>query len=539
MKYFRHFKMRYLIVFLCFTISPLCSEIPASSLKYMPPMDVIYHPVSTQNSEAQKSFDRGLTYIFAFNHDIAFRLFEKAAQLDPNLAMAFWGMALALGQNINDDVTPENEIKCYNYIQQALKLAPKASPSEQNYISALSVRYTNDPKADLIPLRFKYRDAMRKLVQAYPEDLDASTLFAESILDVDPWKWWTSHGKPKEGINEAVDILESVLKRNPYHIGANHYYIHAFEESTQPERALMSAHRLERLLPESGHLLHMPCHIFMLVGDYESALKTNTKAIEQDREYMRKNGIMNGGYPLHYLPHNLYVMARIYMLMEDYPNAIKTSFELTQLIEPYLEAMPHLASRMIVPMEIYLYFHKWEEILAYNMPTENPTAQSYWHYSRAVAYIAMGDLASAEKEKELMLNYMKKLKPENTMANSTASEVMNLAEVMLEASFAQAQKKSAEYIDILKKGIKIQENLAYNEPPPWYVPVEQILGFALLEQRQYIEAEKAFKNTLNKLQRNGRALYGLWMSLKGQGRTIDAYWVEREMMAASRNMSQN
>lgn len=205
--------------------------------------------------------------------------------------MAYWGMALALGQNINEDVTPEREIKAYNYIQQAIKLSPKSSPNEQDYISVLAVRYTNDPKADFIPLRFLYRDAMKKLVQKYPEDLDAASMYVESILALDPWIWWTTDGKPKAGTKEAIDVLEFVLQRNPDHIGANHYYIHAWEESPFPERALMSAHRLEYLLPESGHLLHMPCHIFILVGDYESALKTNQKAIAQDRNYIENLGL--------------------------------------------------------------------------------------------------------------------------------------------------------------------------------------------------------------------------------------------------------
>lgn len=516
-----------------FTPLALLGKIPEESLKIMPPMNVIYHPVSTNNMEAQKHFDRGLTYIFAFNHDIAFREFEIASKLDPNLAMAYWGMALALGQNVNEDVTPQNEIRCYNYIQQAFKLAPNASASEQKYISALAVRYTNDPSADLIPLRFKYRDAMKNLVEAYPEDLDAAAMYAESILDLDPWKWWTTDGKPREGTFDAIDALEFILMRDPDHIGANHYYIHAWEESPFPERALMSAHRLQYLLPESGHLVHMSCHIFLPVGDYKSALKASLNAIAQDKEYTSKVGMTAGTYPHHYLSHNTYVLTRTYMLMEDYDNAIKYALEASKFVEPFYETMPHLVYFANVPLEVYLYFSKWKEILQYPLKAKTAGAEAYWHFSRATAYASLGDLDSAQREKNLMILSQKQIKPTEEIAKNPAANVLELAAVMLDAALAQAQKNPSAYIDYLKKGIELQDRLNYDEPPAWYIPVRQVLGFALLQQQQYVEAEAAFLKTLKTLQRNGRTLSGLAQSLKGQGRDADAYWVEREMKAAS------
>lgn len=530
-----HFLQILFVSIFCVTIIPLFGEIPPSSLKLMPAMDVIYHPVSTKNPDAQKSFDRGLTYIFAFNHDISFHEFEKASKLDPDLAMAYWGMALALGQNVNEDVTPEREIRCYNYIQKAKLLSSKASRSEQDYISALATRYSNDPNIDLVSLRSPYRDAMKKLVQTYPEDLDAASMYAESILDLDPWKWWSLDGKPLAGTMEAIDVLDFVLMRNPEHIGANHYYVHAFEESPFPARALMSAHRLTYLLPEAGHLLHMPTHIFLLVGDYESALRTSKNAISQDRSYYEKYGMSNGTYPLHYLTHNLYVLARTYMLMEDYQNALNTSFELINFIEPHLEEMPDMGSRLMIPFEIYLYFHKWKEILEYSFKSKNAFAESYWHYSRAVAYASLGDIESAQKEKELMLQSRQRIKLTDEIANNQAGNVIDLATILLDSTVAKAQKKYTESIDYLKKAVKAQDGLFYDEPPSLHVPVRQILGFALLQQKQYVEAEKAFQTTLKSLQRNGRSLFGLSLSLKGQERVVDTYWIEREMTAALKN----
>lgn len=510
------------------------SEIPLRPSKAFPPMNQIYHPISTTNPEAQKSFNQGLTYIFAFNHDIAYREFEKAAQLDPDLAIAYWGMALALGQNVNADVTPENELKSYELIQKAIKLSSKASANEQAYIAALATRYTDDPRSDLIPLRYHYREAMKKVIEAYPEDLDALALYAESILDLDPWKWWTLDGKPREGTMEAINVLDSVLTRNPDHIGANHYYIHALEESPFPSVALPSADRLLTLLPASGHLLHMPCHIFLITGFYKKALETNTKAVEADRDYIKKNG-MEGNYPLHYLRHNLYVLARTYMLMENYPGANKMAMELNDFLKPYYEKDHHLAHFAYVPLEIFLYFQKWKEILAYQPPSPFPVAQAYLHFSRAMAFAALGDLDSAQKEKDLMLQAKKGIGQDETIANNPASEIFEIAELLINASFAKAENKYEAYFNYLVKAIERQDQLNYDEPPAWFMPIRQTLGFALLEQNQYTAAESVFRKTLQSLQRNGRSLYGLWLSLKGQNRTLDAFWVERELASALEN----
>lgn len=485
----------------------------------------IEHPVSTTIPEAQQAFNVGLTYIFAFNHDLAFREFEKASKIDPHLAMAYWGMALALGQNINTDVTQENELRAYNYIQQALKLS---SPSEveRRYIDALAVRYTNDKRADLTALRLPYKEAMEKLAQSYPDDLDAATLYAESILDLNPWKWWTLEGKPVAGTPEAIDVLESVLERNPFHIGANHYYVHALEESPHPERGLLSADRLTTLLPESGHLLHMPCHIYLLTGFYEKAVQTNTKAVAADREYIRKYGV-GGNYPTHYLSHNLYVLARTYMLMGDYPNALKTANELTDFLRLFFANNPHLARFAYVPLEIMLYFDKWEEILQYQPLSSAPITQAFWHYSRGRALAAKGDLVGAKYEKNLLHDATLRVAPEEEIANNPASKVLELATILLDAAIGKADNDPTSAQDVLKKGIALQDTFFYDEPPAWSTPIRQVLGEAYLKENRFKEAEPLFREILQKYQRNPRALSGLFQSLQGQGKDWDAFWIGR------------
>lgn len=523
--------------FLCLSITAY-GQIPQAALDVFPPMDIIYHPVSTKSLKAQMNFDKGMTYLFAYNYDYAFREFDRAAKEDPNLAIAYWGMAIALGQNFNNDVTKENEVKAYHYIQQALKLSENASKNEKGYIQAASRRYTNDPNADFFPLRLSYCDAMKEVALEFPEDLDAATIYAESILNINPWKWWSLDGKAAAGTFEAIDILESVLLRNPDHIGANHYYIHVMEASPYPERALTSANRLEFLPPGAGHLLHMPCHIYLLVGDYERAVRTSLNAIEQDKRYIRKFGLLSGDYPLHYLSHNLAVLSRAYLLLEDYPNAIKTAHELVLLLTPYFETMESMAHYSNRPLEIYLYFDKWKEILEYRPATQHPIAKAYWHFSRTTAYAALGEIDRAKKEKELFIEEKKKIPLFDQIANNPASKVFDMAEVLLNASFARAENNMKEYMDDLAQAADMQDKFQYDEPPAWYRPVSQILGFAQLKNGLFKEAEASFKHSLLKLHRNGRSLYGLYLSLKEQGRVIDAYWVDREMHSALKHASE-
>ena len=246
-------------------------------------MGRLHHAIATKSAEAQRFFDQGLTYVYGFNHDEAIRSFRRAAELDPSSPMPHWGIALALGPNINSDVDPEREKAAYDEAQKAKRLMSGAPANERAYVEALVTRYSNDPKADLKALAVQYKDAMRAVMRQYPDDLDAATLYAESLMDLNPWQLWSPAGTPAAGTEEIVSVLESVLRRDPQHIGANHYYIHAVEASKTPDRALPSAKRLETLVPSAGHLVHMPAHIYMRTGDYLAAVSSNAIAAEVDR----------------------------------------------------------------------------------------------------------------------------------------------------------------------------------------------------------------------------------------------------------------
>src|SRR5882724_3145634 len=301
-----------------------------------PGLGDVHHPVSTSNPEAQRFFDQGLALVYGFNHDEAVRSFKRAAELDPQLAMAFWGVALALGPNINMPVDAEHEQAAYEAVQKAMSLAAKASDAERAYIDALARRYSNDPKADLQKLSVDYKNAMSDVSRRFPDDLDAATLYAESIMDLRPWQFWSRDGKPAEGTAEMVGVLESVLRRDPQHTGANHYYIHAVEASPHPEWALPSAQRLKVLAPAAGHLVHMPAHIDIRAGNYEAAARSNAYAAEADREYFKVTGQV-GMYPMMYYSHNLHFLAVAHSMQGRYQDAKRAADQLDAHLGGFLQ----------------------------------------------------------------------------------------------------------------------------------------------------------------------------------------------------------
>src|SRR5579864_3523605 len=277
----------------------------------------LHHPVTTNNPQAQQFFDQGLRLIYAFNHDEAARSFHHAAELDPKLAMAWWGLAEAVGPNYNDPASDERFAQAHEAIQKAAELASGASASEQAYIAAMAKRFPADPKTDRRLAAESYHDAMRDVAKQFPDDLDAATLFAESGMDLHPWGLWHLDGTPEQGTDEVVATLESVLRRDPNHMGAVHYYIHAVEASPNPERALAAANRLASLAPAAGHLVHMPGHVYIRTGDYDAAVKTNEQAAAADRAYITASGAQ-GIYPMMYYSHNLHFIAMCASTEGDY-----------------------------------------------------------------------------------------------------------------------------------------------------------------------------------------------------------------------------
>ncbi len=488
----------------------------------------IYHPVTTSKPEAQRYFDQGLTLVYGFNHDAAYWSFQKAAKVDPELAMAYWGMALALGQNINMDITNTRSKVAYELAQKALTLSSHATDNEKAYIEALAKRYSNEQNPDRQKLATNYYEAMEKVKNQFPDDLDAATLFAESGLNLNPWNQWDNQGNPRQGTLEIVSVLESVLKRAPEHLGANHYYIHAVEASNTPEKALMSAERLRRLLPGSGHILHMPAHIYLLVGDYHLAAACNRQAIAADRAYIKQYG-MRGIYPLHYLSHNLYFLSRSYSMEGRYEDAKQAGDELYDFYAPHFESMPELEYYIPTSLFVLLRFNRWQEVINYSPPPANmKTTLVLWHFAKAYAFAALGNLPQAEAQQALFLK-SKELIPQDTIfGDNKIGPILNIADLTLQAKIAE-QSDHAKAIQLLKEAVAIQDQLHYNEPPDWFFPIRERLGGALLRQEKYAEAEQIFRQDLNKHPRNGRALFGLWESLKGQGRQTDAFWVKQEL----------
>jgi tetratricopeptide (TPR) repeat protein len=491
----------------------------------------LHHSVSTTNAQAQQFFDQGLRFIYAFNHDEAARSFLKATELDPKLAMAYWGIAEAVGPNYNDPASEDRFKQAHEAIQKAVDLKNNASPSEQAYIAAMALRFPADPKSDLRKAAEQYHDAMREVVKAYPDDLDAATLFAESGMDLRPWGLWHKDGTPEEGTEEIVATLESVIKRDPNHMGAVHYYIHAVEASNSPERALAGANRLAAMAPAAGHIVHMPAHVYIRTGDYVAAVKTNQDAAAVDRAYIKSSGAQ-GIYPMMYYSHNLHFIAMCSAMNGNYTEAIKAADMLAAHVGPAVKAMPPLEGFMTIPMAVNVRFHKWDAILASKAPDpEMKTATVFWHFARGMAFAAKGKTSAAEAEHKIVSD-AEKATPDDVIfampINNKAKDIMKIAEDVLGAQIALSKKDNAAAVSLLREAVAVQDTLKYGEPPDWFFPVRESLGGVLLMSGDSKGAEQVFREDLEKNPRNPRSLFGLHQALKAQNRTYDAGFVEKQ-----------
>lgn len=496
----------------------------------------LHHPVSTKNAEAQKFFNQGLALLYAFNHDEAAYSFQHAAELDPNLAMAYWGMALAYGSNYNLGPLPEREKLAYQALQKALTLSSKAAENERDYIHALAKRYSPEEKADYAKLGVDYKNAMAELVKRYPDDLDAATLYAESMMNLRPWKLYTKDGRPEEGTDEIVRVLESVLKRNPNHIGANHYYIHAVEASTNPERALPSAFRLKTLAPDAGHLVHMPAHIYQRVGDYENAAAANAQGAEADRTYIKARG-QQGFYPLMYYNHNVHFFAISCAFQGRYADAKKAADELVAFAMPRAKEMAMLDAFTPTAIFMLVRFHKWDEVMKYPEPDKAtvPYTNAIWHFSQGMAYNATGKADKAENELKTLREIIKATPADASLGLNKTLDVMRIADNYLAGKIALKKNDKKSAIELFKKGVEAEDALNYNEPADWYIPSREALGSTLMASGEYTEAEKVFRADLQQHPRSGRSLFGLVESLKAQGKSLDAQFVQRELEYAWKN----
>ncbi|MFB3921358.1 MAG: hypothetical protein ACE145_06520 [Terriglobia bacterium] len=511
---------------------------PAKPASLLAGMGQHHHPILTRNPEAQRFFDQGLTLIFGFNHDEAVRSFERAAQLDPQSPMPWWGIALALGPNINMPMDEAQHKRAYAALQKALALAANAPENERAYVEALAKRYSSDPKADAMNLQVAYKDAMKALVERFPDDLDAATLYAESMMDLNPWRLWTNDGKPAPGTQEILDVLESVLRREPNHPGANHYYIHAIEASPHPEKALASAKRLETLVPGAGHLVHMPGHIYMRTGDYGGVVTANVRAAEADRQYLRATGTEGSAYDLMYYAHNLHFLAHGYMAEGRYADARKAADDLVAHVSRGVEQMPMGEFYLPTTTFVLLRFQRWDEILKSPAPDGRwTTTTGLWHFARGVAHAAKGDVSAAQRERQELAAIESQTPPEAEFSAyfNKARTFLALAGASLDARMAAAEGDRKLAIDHWRKAVEIEDSLNYGEPPEWYYPVRESLGGELLRDGQSAEAERVFRADLERNPRNPRSLFGLMESLKAQKKLTDADFVRRQFEAAWRN----
>jgi tetratricopeptide (TPR) repeat protein len=475
--------------------------------------------------EAQKFFDQGLALLYGFNRYEALRSFRRAAELDPKALMPRWGMAMAHGPHINMDLDGDVAIaESCAAVKAGLALRESAPENERAYIDAVAARCP-------VFQPLKYVAAMRALAERYPDDLDAAALYAEALMIPARWRWYRD-GQPADGVREAEQALESVLRRNPDHPGANHFYIHAVESSPTPERAIPSAQRLMGIVPAAGHLVHMPAHIWMILGDYELAASTNERAAEVDRQYMKATGVTGSAYAGYYV-HNLHFVAAARQMQGRMDDAIRAAQDLAAAAAPHVESMAAMVDAfMPAPYFAWLRFDRWDDILSAPAPDRRLLATTaIRHYARAIAFRAKGDRASAAGEQAAFEAARRRVPGDWLWLNNKASAVLALASDVLNARLALNDAAS---IPHWRSAVEREAKLIYDEPPPWYYPVRESLGAALLRAGQTAEAETVFRDGLRRTPRNGRILFGLMETLKARGNTAAADLVRAEFEAAWR-----
>ena len=497
-----------------------------------------HHPITTSSALAQQMFDQGFVLVYGFNHDEAVRSFQRAAELDPKAAMPHWGIAWALGPNYNLDIDDPRARQATDAIARAKTLAANGSQAERDYIDAMAVRYSADPKADRAGLARRYADAMRALTERYPDDLDAATLYAESLMNLRPWKLWTLDGKPAEDTQQILQVLDRVLSRDPQHIGANHYYIHSNEASPTPERALASAERLKTLAPAAGHLVHMPAHILARTGDHAGAALANLAGVNADRAYMPRTK-PDSFYVMAYYSHNLHFLVDSHMMQGRFGDARQAAGELAERLVPHADMMPMIESMAVAPMNVLLRFGKYDEAIALPAPPANrPVMTAWWRFTRGVAFARSGRVEQAAAERTALDAALSQV-PATALFGGTglesATTVLDIAKMVLDARIAQARGATDVALAHWQKAVAAADRLAYDEPPVWFYPLRESLGAALLAANRAPDAERVFREDLVRHRRNPRALFGLRESLRRQDKTADADWVDRAFNAGWKN----
>jgi tetratricopeptide (TPR) repeat protein len=507
------------------------TAVPSSNPSGMVPLyaDLGSHHkgISTKVLAARQYFDQGLRLVYGFNHTEAIRSFTRAADIDPSCAMCYWGIALAYGPHVNAPMDAASGVAAYEAVRKALSLKSHATAPERAYIEALAQRYESDPLADRVRLDTSYSHAMGKVAKAYPKDLDAATLYAESLMDLRPWNYWRPDGTPYPGTKEIVHQLERVLTRNPNHPGACHYYIHAVE-AVNPKAAIPCAERLARLMPGEGHMVHMPAHIYIRVGRWTDAIKANQHAIHSDEVFIEGQH-PRGVYPLAYYPHNIHFLAFASTMAGRSAQAIEASNTLTSKVNLDAARQVGMLQEMLPYHALTLTtFGKWDEVLAAPLPPEDIRfSYAMAHYARGVAQAAKGEWAEAQAALD-QVTAVDAATPEGAEGKTALS----IAVHALSGEIATRRGDLDMGITHFREATKIEDAGLYFEPPKWYYPIRHSLGAALLKAGQHAEAEKVYREDLRRFPENGWSLFGLAQALRAQGKNAEADAAEARLRQA-------
>lgn len=482
--------------------------------------------IHTHHADAQKYFDQGLAFLFAFNQDEAIRSFKQAVKLDPDCAMAYWGIAYANGPHYNRAVVPpEREKAALEALQQAL--ARKAACSEANLglILAVSKRHADPAPPDRKALNEEYAKAMSELWKQHPEDADIGALFAESLMNLQPWDLWTEDQQPKGQTSLIVHTLEKVMQLNPDHPLALHLYIHALEASAEPGKADAAAHRLRQLQPGLGHMVHMPSHIDIRRGRWQEAILANERAIRADADYRRQ--VPQQQFYRIYMLHNHHMLTFAAMMQGESKRSLNAIQAMIGSIPKEWLNVPENAAMIDAyiasPLEVMVRFGMWDKILEQpDFPEQFPISRALRHHARGVALAAQGQTEAARKEQIAFRELTKLVKSDAPFGNNTGPVVLALADDMLDGEILLREGKKSEGFQALRRAIAKEDQLRYDEPPDWIVPVRHALGAFLLADGQAEEAEKVYREDLKRWPDNGWSLFGLAEALERQNKAEEA-----------------
>jgi tetratricopeptide (TPR) repeat protein len=473
--------------------------------------------IATSSAEAQRFFDEGLTLLYGFNHDESFRSFARAAALDDRAPMPHWGMALALGTNINDPAPADRLQRAHGHLAEAQSRASNGSPVERALIDALAKRYVADPVGDQAAREQAYSDAMADVARAFPDDPDVATLYAESLMNLRPWRLYDADGTPAPGTDTIVATLERVMAAHPDHPGANHYYIHAVEASKTPGRATAQAQRLETLVPGAGHLVHMPAHVYMRTGEYSRSAKSNADAARVDEKYIEATGA-SGFYPMMYYGHNLQFESAAAMFAGSFTQARDAARRTVGLVAPIADESPMLEPFAMQESYVLLRFGRWDDAATVEAPPARRTVQTgLYHYVRGAALAGLGRADEAAQEHAALVKAQASVAPDLMISATNAGRAMlDVAVEDLAGRIAEARGDRAAALASYTKAAEAEDRLGYNEPPDWLLPARERLGALLLKTGRHAEAERVFRADLARNVGNPRSLYGLALSLEAQ-----------------------